>query len=145
MIRAFCALVQACETPGLVVRFRLINFEPGGPLDILPAAFSIACFRLAAFVCSAIISGLAPAAALQYEADRRSRGYGKLKDRCSLATGEQRHQYFPSIRKFQCIVVPSGEVRVGVTKSRHAEASALSPYPSVIEPDVFIESQFGAR
>ena len=73
MIRAFCALVQACETPGLV-RFRLINFEPGGPLDILPAAFSIACFRLAAFVCSAIISPLAPAAALQYEADRRSRG-----------------------------------------------------------------------
>jgi hypothetical protein len=73
MIRAFCALVQAFEAPGLV-RFRLINFEPGGPLDILPAAFSIACFRLAAFVRSPVISPLAPAGALQYEADRRTRG-----------------------------------------------------------------------
>ncbi len=40
MIRAFCALVQASETPGLV-RFKLINFEPGGPLDIFRAAFSL--------------------------------------------------------------------------------------------------------
>ncbi len=39
MIRAFCALVQASETPGLE-RFKLINFEPGGPLDIFRAAFS---------------------------------------------------------------------------------------------------------
>jgi hypothetical protein len=37
---------------------------------------------------------------------------GKLKDRCSLATGEQRHQYFPPIRKLECVVVPIGEVRV---------------------------------
>jgi hypothetical protein len=70
---------------------------------------------------------------------------GKLKDRCSLATDKQRHQYFPPIWKFKCVVVPFGEMRVDDAKSRHAKARALGPYPSVIEPDVFLKSQFGAR
>jgi hypothetical protein len=70
---------------------------------------------------------------------------GKLKDRRSLATGKQGHQYFPPIRKFECVVVSIGEMRVDDTKSRHAKARALGPYPSVIEPNVFIESQFGAK
>jgi hypothetical protein len=67
---------------------------------------------------------------------------GKLKDRCSLATGKHRYQNFPPIRKFQRIVVPIGEVRVDVTKSRHAEASVLGPYPPVIKLNVVFEGQF---
>jgi hypothetical protein len=78
-------------------------------------------------------------------ADGRLVAYGKLKNRRSLATCEQSDQHFPSIGELKRIVVAIGAVRVDVTKSCHAEASALGPYPSVMEPDVFVESQFGAR
>jgi hypothetical protein len=68
---------------------------------------------------------------------------GKLKDHCSLATSEQGDQHFPSIGELKRIVVAIGTV--DVTKSRNAEAGALSEYPPVIESDLFVESQFGAR
>jgi hypothetical protein len=67
----------------------------------------------------------------------------KLKDCCSLATSEQRHQHLPSIREFECIVMLIAEVRVNGAKSGHAEASVLGPNPSVVEFNVFLEGQFG--
>jgi hypothetical protein len=70
---------------------------------------------------------------------------GKLKDCCSLATSELRHQHPSSIREFNCVVVPIAEVRVYGTKLRDAEAGALRPNPPVIEFNVFFEGQFGTR
>jgi hypothetical protein len=70
---------------------------------------------------------------------------GKLKDCCSLALSEQRHQHFPAVGEFDRIVMPIAEVRVDDTKSRDAGAGALRPNPPVIEFDIFVEGQFGAR
>jgi hypothetical protein len=65
----------------------------------------------------------------------------KLKDCCSLATSEQRHQHLPSIREFERIVMLIAEVRVNGAKSGHAEASVLGPNQSAVD-NVFLEGQF---
>jgi hypothetical protein len=67
---------------------------------------------------------------------------GKLKDYCSLATSEQRHQHLPSIREFERIVMLIAEVRINGAKSGHTEAGVLGPNRSVVEFNVFLKGQF---